>query len=267
MATLFGTKAIAKKHFGSKEISKEVLNGSVVYEKGGSIVIDPVLGNNSWETIRQACKTGVAANYWSVGATKQCTGGDGHARPVGLMNLSGGRCVFQFRYRTENNYVWQSTAIDGYYNNYSTSKMRTVHLASGGQPRADLLDSELAAVLEPMSYQVATNSSDGTLLTLSDDLWLAAEKEVTKTRAYSTQTEFDALTTFDFYAANDNNQSRMIPRPTAVGQTSGNIWWLRSPYSGYTNIVCGVNSSGDVGSYSASYSYGVAPCFGWQSQN
>lgn len=231
------------------------------------IVVDPILDNNSWETIRLVCETMNPADYWSIGDTKNVTGGDGYTRPVMIVDMSHGRTVFMFRYRTEQNYVWQPTIIDGVYNNYSTSQMRTTHLASGGGVRTELLDAELSAVLTASSYKVATNGNDGTLLTLSDQLWLPAEKELTQTRVYSVQAEFDALTTFDYFVANDNNTARVCPKVSAPTATSGNQYWERSPYAGDTGLVCDVNSVGSLNNNGASGSYGVAPCFAFTPTN
>ena len=36
-------------------------------------LVDPVLNNNSWETISKVSQMGLAAQYWSVGDTKTIT--------------------------------------------------------------------------------------------------------------------------------------------------------------------------------------------------
>ena len=264
MAIKIGTLSPTKVMFGTREVTKICLGSSVVYEKSApGPVVDPVLGNNDWATIKSVCEAHLAGNYWNVGDTKSETGPDNYARPVMLMDMSHGRTVFMFRNRTENNYTWQSTAIDGYYNNYSTSQMRTTHLAVGGGVRSELIGSDLAAQLTASSYKVATNGNDGTLLTLSDQLWLPAEKELTQTRVYSRQDEFDALDTFDYFVANDTNDARKSPKASAPTATSGNQYWERSPNSGDTYYVCYVGSDGGLYNGNAYNSRGVAPCFAW----
>lgn len=228
--------------------------------------VDPILENNSWETIKAVCEEGKAADYWNVGDTKNVTAG-GYTRPVMIVDMSHGRTVFMFRNRTESNYVWQSTEISGYSNNYSTSEMRTTLLASGGAIETALVDADLAAALTASSYKVATNGDDGTLLTLSDELWLPAEKEITQTRAYSLQAEFDALTTFDYFVANDNNTARKCPKASAPTSTIGNIYWQRSPYAGNAGGVCSVLSDGGLSGYGAGNSNGVVPCFAFTPTN
>jgi hypothetical protein len=39
---------------------------------------------------------------------------------------------------------------------------------------------------------------------------------------------------------------------------SANIWWERSPYSGYSRSFCYVTSNGTAANYAASNSLGVA---------
>ena len=227
--------------------------------------VDPILENNSWETIKAVCEEGKAADYWNVGDTKNVTAG-GYTRPVMIVDMSHGRTVFMFRNCTEQGYTLQPTGIGGIYNNYSVSQMRTTHLASGGGVRTALLDADLRAALTASSYKVATNGNDGTLLTLSDELWLPAEKELTQTRSRSRQDEFDALTTFDYFVANDNNNARRCPKASAPTSTN-TICWQRSPQGGDTSNTCIVNGSGGLGSLGAWTDYSVFPCFAFTPTN
>ena len=53
MAIKIGTLAPTKVMFGTREVTKICLGSNVVYEKSApGPVVDPVLANNSWETIR-----------------------------------------------------------------------------------------------------------------------------------------------------------------------------------------------------------------------
>lgn len=227
-------------------------------------VVDPVLANNDWATIKSVCQSGNAGNYWAVGDTKNVTGGDNAVRPVMIVDMQGlysKHVVFQFRYRTEQNYVWQGSANDGnYYNNYNLATIRTT-INSGGNAYTEMIPNDLGSELTDTTVKVAKNGGDGTLVDVTDKLFLPAEKEVWTSRKYSRTEEFTALTTFQYYTTHTSNSDHMIPRPSAVGQTSGNVWWLRSPCSDYSNGVCGVNSSGGASNYDADDSRGVAPCF------
>ena len=226
--------------------------------------VDPILANNEWSVIKSVCQSGQAGNYWAVGDTKNVTGGDNAVRPVMIVDMQGlysKHVVFQFRYRTEQNYVWQGSANDGdYYNNYNLATIRTT-INSGGNAYTELFSSDLGQELTNTTVKVAKNGGDGTLVDVTDKVFLPAEKEVWTSRTYSRTEEFTALTTFQYYTTHTSNSDHMIPRPSAVGQTSGNVWWLRSPCSDYSNGVCGVNSSGGASNYDADDSRGVAPCF------
>lgn len=227
-------------------------------------VVDPVLENNSWETIKSVCESGDAGNYWAVGDTKNVTGGDNAVRPVMIVDMQGlysKHVVFQFRYRTEQNYVWQATATDGnYYNNYNLASIRTT-INSGGNAYTELFSSDLGQELTDTTVKVAKNGGDGTLVDVTDKVFLPAEKEVWISRTYSRNEEFTALTTFQYYTTHTSTTDHQIPRPSAVGQTSGNQWWLRSPGSDGSIYVCLVVGSGSANYYNANYSRGVAPCF------
>ena len=49
--------------------------------------VDSVLGNNSWETIREVCEAGNAGAYWSVGDTKSDLGTDGNTRVFRISHI------------------------------------------------------------------------------------------------------------------------------------------------------------------------------------
>ena len=37
----------------------------------GVTFVDPILANNSWETIKAVCQAGLAANYWALGQSRE----------------------------------------------------------------------------------------------------------------------------------------------------------------------------------------------------
>jgi len=228
------------------------------------VEINETLENNSWETIRKVCEAGQAANYWSLGDSKNVTGADGYTRPVKLVHMgdiyNGKKAVFQYWYRTENNYVWDA----GGSNAVADADIFPM-LNVGGDIYVALMGSELHTQLGlsgDTTVQVSTSGQDATLTTITGKLFLPAEKEITATRAYSSTTEFDALTTFGYYAANDNNATRVKHKASAPEATTDQAYWTRSPYGGSSNLVVGVYSLGGFDNFSASNAgYGVAPCF------
>ena len=222
--------------------------------------VDAVLENNSWETIRKICEAGKASSIWAVGDAKNVLGGDTYTRPLTIVDMNGlfgKHVVFQFRLLSENTFVWQSTAIESVYNNYSASEMNTVHLVAGGDAYTAVVSSDLGAQLTNTTFKVATNGNDGTLLDVTNKLFLPAEKEVSTSRVYSVEAEFNALTTFQYYVTHNTDADRILNQPST---SSGTYWWLRSPRSGRTGNVCFVYSDGSLVDGDESGSNRVAPC-------
>ena len=230
------------------------------YKVEQGIVVDPVLANNDWATIKSVCEAGDAGNYWSVGDIKNVTGGDTYTRPVMIVDMQGlynKHVVFQFRYKTENNYVWASNGV----NDYENATVRTT-INSGGNAYSDLFSSDLGSILTDTTVKVCKGGTNATLVDITNKVFLPAEKEVSTSPIYSRTEEQSALITFQYYATHTSNDDRKIPKPSAVGETSGNSWWLRSPRSGYTGYVCVVYSSGSIDYDGADgTSYGVSVCF------
>ena len=234
---------------------------SITYTYAGSTV-DPVLENNDWATIRAVCEAGDAGNTWSLGDEKNVTVGS-YTRPVKLVHVgniySTKKAVFQFWYRTEANIVWDASNS----NDVTTADIWDA-LASGGTAYTELIDGNLGPQLTDTTVQVAKNGNDGTITTLTGKLFLPAEKEITASPSYSRSEERAVLTTFGYYVANDNAATRVKHKASAPTATSSQMWWLRSPRSGYSDLVCRVASSGNLVYDFANYTnVGVAPCFAW----
>jgi len=225
-----------------------------------AIEVDPVLDNNSWEVIRAVCEAGNAGDYWALGDSKNVTVGS-YTYPWTLVHLGNiygtKKAVFMCGYRTESDIVWDA----GNSNNVTTADI-WASLASGGTAYNELIDAELGAQLTDTTVQVATSATDVTLTTLTGKLFLPAEKELTATMLYSVAEEFAALTTFGYFAANDTDAARVRHKASAPEATSNQSYWMRSPDSGDSEIVVGVDSNGVISGYSATYAKnGVAPCF------
>ena len=228
-------------------------------------VPDHVLNNNSWATIRAVCEAGKAAEAgWQPGDTKTDVGTDGVTRTFricDMQGLYGKHVVFEQVGLESTNYQWNpSTNVDGSgaYNNYSISDMRTTHLP------AILLkySSELQSSITNTTYKVATNGNDGTLLELTDKLFLPAEKEILGVFSdpYSRPEETAALTQFQYYETHNTYRYRTKYKPNA---SSGSPWWQRSPSSGFNNLTCNFDDSGTRSDSRAEYTNycSVAPFF------
>lgn len=231
--------------------------GDVTVSAECPVDVDPVLANNSWETIRAVCEAGDAANYWAVGDTKNVTGGDNSVRPVAIVDMSGlygKHVVFQFMKLTEDAYVWDADNI----NDYSASDMVGL-LAPSGNAYVALVDSDLSAQLTDTTVKVAKGGNDSTLVDVAQKLFLPAEKEISASASQAVSAESSALTTFAYWVAHSSADDRKMYKPSDSSNASS--WWLRSPYSGNTRGVCVVNYDGNLGYNGASNSFRVAPCF------
>jgi len=250
-----GTKDIVSKHFGSLEVLKEVFNGSVVYQ---SQVVDPILENNSWATIKAVCEAGNASNYWSVGDTKTDTGTDSTTRTMricDMQGLYGKHVVFEQVEQESTTYVWNaSTNVDdnNCYNNYNIANIRT----SLNTTIKGYYSSALQSALTTTTVKVAKNGNSGTILDVTDYLFLPAEEEIFGSATYSRSEEGAVLTQFSLYQTNNTSSFRIKQRG---GQNKA--WWLRSPNSGNTFYVCLVDGNGGANRNFADSGSGVAPCF------
>lgn len=226
---------------------------TAVCESSGPIV-DPVLGNNSWETIGLICDAGTFSNYWALGDTKTDTGTDSVTRTMRVCDIYhsySDKVVFEQVELEEAGAVWDADNV----NDYELSDMRVTYLPS----MLAKYSSDLQAFITNTSVKVAKGGNDGTIVTLSDKLFLPAEGEIFASRSYSRTEEYAVVTRFTLYANNDTTDFRKKYKPSTP--TSANGWWLRSPYSGNTYGVCYVASGGGNDRSNANGSLRVAPCF------
>ena len=96
-------------------------------------------------------------------------------------------------------------------------------------------------------------SSSGTEIT-ADKIFLAAEIEIFGSRTYSVDGEG---TQYQYYKNATANRYKM---PKWNSSSASNIYWERSPFSGYENTFCFVDEVGHANNYNANAARGVAPC-------
>ena len=140
-------------------------------------------------------------------------------------------------------------------NNYSISYIRNTYLPS----IVLKLSSVLQDLLTNTTIQTAKNGGSTTLVSTSDKLFLQAEKEVRTSSGYGNTTEFNALTTWQYWTSHlsSSDHIKTTPGGTAVQ------WRHRTPYYEGKDRVTICNANGGSGrSYTNYYSY-AAPCFAW----
>ena len=224
--------------------------------------VDPVLENNSWATIKAVCESGEAGNYWAVGDTKTDTGTDSKTRTMRICDMQGlysKHVVFEQVEQESTTYAWNpssNTDDNSCYNNYNIANISgSIRYAMNTTIKA-LYSSALQSALTQTTVKVAKNGNNGTLLDVTDYLFLPAEKEIFGSATYSRSEEAAALTQYQYYASHNTANDRKKLR-----DGTAKTWWLRSPLAGDTDLVCLVRSSGNANFDYADKSYGVAPCF------
>lgn len=109
------------------------------------------------------------------------------------------------------------------------------------------LSSDLKSVLKFVNKVTSVGNNSSGLETTSDKLFLLSEIEVFGATQYSYAGEGKQ---YEYYTAGNSTIKKV--------NGSANGWWERSPYSGNTDIFCGVNYDGGANGSAASNSFGVS---------
>lgn len=229
--------------------------------------LDPVFGNNYWSQIVSAFKSGKASTLWNVGDTKKITSISGKEYTIRIADMQEGRYtyatgepthgVLEFVELIDLNGTTTFNMNDSATNTggFAQSRMKTVHLPA---ILADLpVDMQEAIGEINVLSGTGSASSSGTSSSVCK-LFLPAEMEMFDAKHYSIGLEECPKGQFDYYKTHNADSDR---KKQAVGTTSSNWYWLRSPFSGSGNSFCNVASNGTYYGNYASDSGGVAPCF------
>ena len=249
-----------------------------------------VLNDNSWATIQDVAASGNAANYWSVGDTKNITI-NGKVGNFTFANLAVQTYIIGFDHNSAregtktihfligkidgkevalcDNQFGNEQASAGYFhmNNSRTNSggwdgcyMNKTLLNGTSNSLLKALPSELQAVIQPVTkYTDNTGGGSNTASYVTGKpckLFLLAEFEVQGTRSYANSAEQNYQQQYAYFKAGN---PKIANRHTAV--TSAVWWWLRSPYYGNNYGFCSVYGGGSPGTNAASWSAGVRPGF------
>lgn len=261
------------------------------------VMVDPVLNNNSWETISKVSQMGLAAQYWAVGDTKTITI-NGKVGNTTFSNLSVDAFILGFNHNSSregaNRIHFKIGKISGVHialcdSNYGSSgssasyfQMNASNTNSGGWNGSSMRKTRLGNSGTP------TSPPSGSLLAALPADLRAVMKAVTKysdntgggsnTASYVTSTTdyLFLLSEFEYHgartyanSAEKNYQaqydyykagnSKIHYKHNATGTAA--LAWCRSVYSDSSNRFCLVSTDGSATSGSAYYSRGVAPGF------
>lgn len=261
------------------------------------VMVDPVLNNNSWETISKVSQMGLAAQYWAVGDTKTITI-NGAVGNTTFYNLSVDAFILGFNHNSSregaNRIHFKIGKISGVHialcdSNYGSSgssasyfQMNASNTNSGGWNGSSMRKTLLGNSGTPISPP-----SNSLLAALPPDL-RAVMKAVTKysdntgggsdTASYVTSTTdyLFLLSEFEYHgartyanSAEKNYQaqydyykagnSKIHYKHNATGTAA--FAWCRSVISSASARFCRVATDGGANTGNAYYSYGVAPGF------
>lgn len=235
-----------------------VLKGRVA--KTGTL--NPDFATATPQELKNAVIVGQAATLYAVGVTKQITLKNGQTITLRLANNTAdlydyadgsGATGFVLEFVECVNTLYKmntaSTNTGGWDESYLRTTVMPLILAQ--------LPDEWQSVIAEVKTKAGNGYSTGyAVIESNDKLFLPAEREIFASRVYSAQSEWDALTRWQWYAQNDTAASR-----TKKYNGTDYYWWERSPASNTTNTACMVNNSGSGYFATADSSEGVAPAF------
>lgn len=116
------------------------------------------------------------------------------------------------------------------------------------------LPSTWQSMAKTVNKKVSAGNNSSTIETVQDKIFLAAEIEIFGSTTYSFAGEG---TQYQYYKNATANRYKM---PKWNLSYVSNVYWERSPRSGYSTDFCGVDYGGNAGGDPASKAYGFAPC-------
>lgn len=228
----------------TKQCKLEVIGIVYVYP----FTIGDNLNDTDWADIDICGRLGMAQQFFKVGDSKTVNiGGTNYEVQIIGFNhddkVSGGKAAYSFQLVDCLNQTQQMNTSNTNTGSWNGSAMRGRMSTYKSQ-----LPAALRNVIKTVKKKSGTGggSSSGTQQT-NDDLLLLSEIEIFGTTTYSVAGEG---TQYEWYKAGNTKVKKV--------NGSASYWWERSPYSGYTDDFCYVNSYGNANSTSASNSGGVS---------
>ena len=259
--------------------------------------VDPLLNNNTWETIKNISDAGQGANYWSIGDRKAVTL-DGTVGALTLSNYTTYAFIIGFNHNASvegaNRIHFQlaKTALSGgtdvalcdsYYRSYNNTGvgfvMNTGNSNFGGWASSNMRTGTCGTSL---------SSYSSTIIAAIPAALRAVLKSVTKytdntgggnpsaNNVTATTDYFFLLSELEVFGsiskANPNEASKQAQyayysagnskiKYKHNGTRPAAIWWLRSPSTTTSNVFVDVTTGGTVDINIAYYSLGFAPGF------
>ena len=213
--------------------------------------LNSTFASNTWEQIIAACQSGSVPDTWVAGDNKTMTidGADYQFDIVGKNHdtyTAGGIAPLTFGLHDCYGTKYPMNSSNTNSTGWDSSKMRTETIPAILAKMPENIQNGIRAV----NKLTATSGSSGTIKTASDKLFTFSEMEVYGSASYSHSGEGKQ---YDYYKAGNSKVKKF-------GGTASR-WWLRSPFAGYSNSFCVVNTASSINFNDASASNGV--CFGF----
>lgn len=259
--------------------------------------VSSTLNNNEWSVIKSVSDAGQGANYWSIGDRKAVTL-NGTVGKLSLSNVTTYAFIIGFNHNSSvegtNRIHFQlaKTALSGgtdvclcdsSYNStvsatsyfsmnssrtnsggWASSQMRTnicgTSLSSYSGTIIAVIPAALRAVLKSVTKYTDNTGGGSTaasaVTATTDYFFLLSEFEVFGSISYGNTNEKNKQAQYAYYSAGNSKIKYKHD-----GTTTAAYWWLRSPYSSYSNSFVCVNTDGTVSISNANISLGFAPGF------
>lgn len=222
----------------------------------GPPVVDPVLANNTWEQIAAASESGIAADTWQVGDTKDIV--------VGSETLT--LEIVGFNHDDLADGSGKAGITFGLKNLMTnTRQMNTTKTNAGGYTASGMYDylttdvfpnlqEDLKAVIKTVNKKTSAGGGSSEIVTTAMQLFNFAEVEIYGTLTWSAPGEG---TIYERFVTAESRLKNL-----ANGTGANQLWWERSPRANATDSFCIVHS-GDAHANSAIATWSAGVCFGF----
>ena len=207
------------------------------------------LNNFTWAQIDYISENGLMSDYFNIGDTKNVTIGSA-TYVVEIVGFShddradgSGKAGLTFGLKDCLNTAYQMNSSNTNAGGWGSCALRATL-------RGDIwnqLPSDLRGVIKEVTKKTSAGNASNIINSISDTLFLFAEKEIFGSTQYSVNGE-------------GTQYARFTTSNTRIKKLNGSAaaWWLRSPNSSISITFCAVNNSGAAYYDYASGSYGVA---------
>lgn len=210
----------------AKKVSKAYVgvNGQAKLFYNALPPADPVLENNSWETIAYYSSVGLGPSLWSLGDTKQFALSTGEVLNAAIYGFNHD-APYTITFGMGRNSLLADTRVMNNTNTNSGSFKGSTNYAWIASVLYSQIPSDLQSVIKIVNKKTSVGNASPIIQESSYSLWLFSEVEVLGDASNSYPGEGTKYPIFT------NNESRRRWKKNSVGSSGYAVtaWWLRSP--------------------------------------